>query len=137
VVITARKLRAGEIDHEAIWAAVLVATGGAGWIWLQLRLPTPQCMLYGLTGIPCPGCGATRGMTCLLHGDFAGALAWNPLFTLGALLSGLYIVFAAFTLAFRLPRIRFERLEASELRWIRWSVISVIAANWAYLLWRS
>jgi hypothetical protein len=38
----------------------------------------PPCPLRTLTGIPCPMCGMTRGVTALVHGDFARALLMNP-----------------------------------------------------------
>ena len=39
----------------------------------------PVCPLYALTGFACPGCGMTRGMHALLHGDVLGALDYNLL----------------------------------------------------------
>jgi hypothetical protein len=38
----------------------------------------PPCPLRTLTGIPCPMCGMTRGVTSLVNGDFAHALLMNP-----------------------------------------------------------
>lgn len=35
------------------------------------------CVLRGLTGLPCPGCGLTRALCALSHGDWLGALAFN------------------------------------------------------------
>ncbi len=40
----------------------------------------PPCILYRLTGWHCPGCGATRALHALLHGDVPQALAFNPVF---------------------------------------------------------
>jgi hypothetical protein len=45
----------------------------------QAGSPLPPCPLRALTGIYCPGCGSTRALFDLLHGDVAGALAMNPL----------------------------------------------------------
>lgn len=39
----------------------------------------PPCPLHALTGLYCPGCGSTRALHALLHGDLAHALAMNPL----------------------------------------------------------
>jgi len=39
----------------------------------------PACPLYTLTGLYCPGCGSTRAFHYLLHGEFYGAFAMNPL----------------------------------------------------------
>ena len=36
-------------------------------------------MIKRITNIPCPSCGSTRSVSSLLHGDFAGAIYWNPL----------------------------------------------------------
>jgi hypothetical protein len=38
----------------------------------------PPCPLKTVTGIPCPMCGMTRGVTSLVHGDFVHALLMNP-----------------------------------------------------------
>lgn len=38
----------------------------------------PPCPLRSATGIPCPLCGMTRGVTALVHGDLAHALFLNP-----------------------------------------------------------
>ncbi len=63
-------LFAGYLAGEAI----LVAVGH----------PAP-CLFRLLTGLPCPTCGTTRAVLCLLHLDVPGALAYNPLVTLALL----------------------------------------------------
>jgi hypothetical protein len=40
----------------------------------------PTCMFHAATGLYCPGCGATRALYALLHGDFLLALKDNALF---------------------------------------------------------
>jgi uncharacterized protein DUF2752 len=47
----------------------------------------PICQFHKLTGLNCPGCGMTRALYALLHGDFSLALKDNALFifTLAAL----------------------------------------------------
>lgn len=37
------------------------------------------CVFLHFFGIPCPGCGMTRAMWCLLRLDFAGAFRHHPL----------------------------------------------------------
>jgi hypothetical protein len=39
----------------------------------------PVCQFHRLTGLNCPGCGATRALSALLHGDFLTALRDNVL----------------------------------------------------------
>jgi Protein of unknown function (DUF2752) len=47
----------------------------------------PPCVFHLLTGLECPGCGATRALYRLLHGDIGGAFRFNQLvFALGPFL---------------------------------------------------
>ena len=39
----------------------------------------PSCPLHSLTGLYCPGCGASRAMHELLHGHWSAAFRLNPL----------------------------------------------------------
>jgi nitrogen fixation-related uncharacterized protein len=59
-----------------------------GYAWLFLETThsrqagdaTPEiCIFKNLTGIPCPSCGSTRSVVCLLHGDPLKAININPL----------------------------------------------------------
>ncbi|MEP6903059.1 MAG: DUF2752 domain-containing protein [Actinomycetota bacterium] len=59
----------------------------------------PVCPLYALTGLACPGCGMTRGLHALLHGDVLTALDYNLLlpailFFFGYLFVSLFLTFA-------------------------------------------
>jgi len=49
----------------------------------------PVCQFHRLTGLNCPGCGATRAMYALLHGNIATAVHDNVLFVVGLALAGL------------------------------------------------
>jgi Protein of unknown function (DUF2752) len=40
----------------------------------------PRCIFYSVTGLHCAGCGATRCVGALLHGNVEQAFAYNPLF---------------------------------------------------------
>nr|WP_228019647.1 DUF2752 domain-containing protein [Brachybacterium epidermidis] len=48
------------------------------------RTDIPLCVVYHLTGLHCPGCGAIRSVHALLDGDLALALRNNALI-IGAL----------------------------------------------------
>ena len=56
-----------------------------------LHLPGWPCMLYETTGIPCPGCGMTRAILCLLRGEVAQALRHHAMAILAA---GAWLVLA-------------------------------------------
>jgi Protein of unknown function (DUF2752) len=63
-----------------------------------LRLPPaqndfyPRCPFHELFNLKCPGCGATRAVAALLHGDLIAALHWNALATLLLPLAAIYSV---------------------------------------------
>ena len=43
----------------------------------------PVCQFHRLTGLNCPGCGGTRALYALLHGEVARALRDNALAVVG------------------------------------------------------
>jgi hypothetical protein len=63
---------------------ILLAGAGVGLTMLYKVNPSyshifPPCVFHELTGLYCPGCGATRAVHHLLHGEIAAAFAMNPL----------------------------------------------------------
>ena len=63
--------------------------GALGAWWLHGHPPSdtgwyPPCMFHELTGLHCPGCGATRAAYALLHGHLTQALHQNALVILAA-----------------------------------------------------
>lgn len=65
--------------------AGVAALGVAGCAAIWLADPTtpggvlPVCPSYGLFGVLCPGCGGTRMVYSLLHGDLGAAVQYNAL----------------------------------------------------------
>ncbi|MGC4805435.1 DUF2752 domain-containing protein [Micromonospora sp. DT233] len=71
------------------WAVPLAALGcvGLGMTYALLSDPTraapdaaPSCLLKLTTGLDCPGCGGTRALWYLLHGDLPAAARHHFLF---------------------------------------------------------
>jgi len=57
-----------------------------------LGIPGWTCPVKTFLGVPCPGCGLTRGIGHLLHGEWGAAIsnhAFSPLFLAGGCLVGL------------------------------------------------
>lgn len=71
--------------------------------------PFPPCMFRAFTGCYCIGCGLTRAMHALVHGDIARAFSMNPL---GVLVLPLMPLMVAWSGGWR------PRLLAPLMRWV-------------------
>lgn len=62
------------------FVSISILVIGSLWIFYSERLPIhPSCLMKTLSGVPCPGCGGTRAVSALLHGDVFNAIYINPL----------------------------------------------------------
>lgn len=111
------------------WPSWAIAVTGA---WLGLvalaRVAAPDavlCTFRRITGVPCPGCGATRAVAALAQGEIAHAFALNPLFLAALLL--LASLLALRLLAGVAPRLRPSR--AALL-----IAAALVVVNWAYVI---
>lgn len=78
----------GPATARALAVSLLVALAGIS-TWVLVRNPLrttvfPPCPFREITGLWCPGCGATRASYLLFHGDVAGALHFNALWVVVA-----------------------------------------------------
>jgi hypothetical protein len=126
--------RAGELDHEILWASVSAASLAGAMIWLRLVGPLPLvCPFHWLTGVPCLTCGSTRALAALAAGDLAASLRFNPAVLPGCLASALYVLYAAVVVGFRLPRVRWT-LAPRDVRLARWGIVTAAALLWCFLV---
>ncbi|MFN4161222.1 MULTISPECIES: DUF2752 domain-containing protein [unclassified Stenotrophomonas] len=63
---------------------VAIATGAGIWALRHFdpnaaNSPFPPCSFFAVTGYYCIGCGLTRALHALVHGDVLTALSMNPL----------------------------------------------------------
>ena len=82
---------------ERVLAAAGLIAGASGAFVVAWFNPVtagffPQCPLYQMTGLACPGCGLTRGFHALFHGDVLTALDYNALLPF-------YVLFFAYLMA--------------------------------------
>lgn len=102
-------------NHRLTAAGIVVVTACVAAV-LYLGDPLrpglfPACPLYAMTGIYCPGCGSTRALHELLHGQLLSALGLN-LMTVTALPFVLYSGVSYITYAVRGRRLPSVHLPA-------------------------
>lgn len=84
----------------SVLRAAMPLTGMAFATAILFRFPPerysfyPQCPFHQLLDLQCPGCGATRALAALLHGDLAAAIHFNALATALFPLAAGYVIFA-------------------------------------------
>jgi hypothetical protein len=74
------------------WSAALKTAALLFAVALVLGSGLVPCAFARVTHLPCPGCGSTRAVVALLHGDLAGVLHMNPLGPVMALVLGLLAI---------------------------------------------
>lgn len=130
-----RVRRAGADDRALAW---VLAAGTLSAVAVAPALPAlaryaPPCVFHALTGVPCPGCGSTRAVLAFFRGDFAAALAFNPLVAT-ALAAGLLAgALAPVWVALGGPLPALAPVLPARTRVV---IAAAIALNWAYLVWR-
>ncbi|HEY1139594.1 MAG TPA: DUF2752 domain-containing protein [Lysobacter sp.] len=81
------QMRTAVVGATAVFASVGVA---------MLRAFDPAalwpCAFHAITGLHCPGCGLTRLLHALVHGDVARAWSMNPLAMIALPLLGVMLV---------------------------------------------
>jgi len=77
-------------SNSVLWISL------AAFVVLAWLATGTSCVIHSITGFPCPGCGLTRGLLASLHGDFAAAWHWHPLFWLAPLILLAVLLLLAF-----------------------------------------
>lgn len=113
-------------------AALIWATLAAGATYLYIFEPGksgffPGCPFRALTGFTCPGCGSTRGLHCLLHGDVVAAFEFNPLLIL-SLPFLLYALLRYTNAAVRDRPLKWNQLNAKYI----WVLLAAILSFWVF-----
>lgn len=86
-----------------------------------------NCPFRALTGFTCPGCGSTRGLHHLLHGDLLGAFQLNPLFVI-ALPFMLYAFIRYSSSVIRQRPLKPNQLQAKYI----WLLFVVVLSFWIF-----
>ena len=121
-----------EITRRRFTALLIWSTMALGASYLFIFDPGktgffPACPFRTLTGFTCPGCGSTRGLHRLLHGDVIGAFEFNPLMVV-ALPFLLYALVRYTNAALRGRPVERHLLNVKYI----WALLFVIVGFWVY-----
>src|SRR5688572_25498566 len=102
--------------HRRLTVVLIWLTLAAGTAYLFIFEPGrsgffPACLFRLMTGFVCPGCGSTRGLHALVHGDLLTAFKFNPFMVL-ALPVLLYVLIRHTNAVMRDKPINRNRLDA-------------------------
>jgi hypothetical protein len=125
-------MRFDEMVRRRLTAALIWLTLAVGATYLFIFEPGrsgffPACPFRMLTGFTCPGCGSTRGLHRLLHGDVVAAFELNPLMVL-SLPFLLYALVRYTTEAVTGRPLQRNRLNAKYI----WMLFVVIMCFWVF-----
>jgi hypothetical protein len=121
-----------EVVNRRLTVAFLWLTLAAGAAYLFFFEPGksgffPVCPFRALTGFTCPGCGSTRGLHHLLHGELLGAFQLNPLIVL--VLPFLLFALVRYTYAvLRGKPMKKNQLDAKYI----WMLFVVVLSFWVF-----
>lgn len=77
------------------WCLIGIALAYYLFCWItqfQISRYLMPCIMHTLTGLYCPGCGGTRAVAFLLHGDFLLSLLYHPIVPFAAILCGWFMI---------------------------------------------
>ena len=114
----------------AILALFAILLLGLLWWFDPAKANLPLCSFHALTGLDCPGCGATRATHELLHGRLLAALHYNALWVLSLPLVAYVTVSESLALAGRRPL-------PGDLSRQTWFWVFVVAAAIAFFVVRN
>jgi hypothetical protein len=133
-------------ERSPRWAAPVAALGcmAAAVGYTLLADPTrsdpdatPTCLLKMTTGLDCPGCGGTRALWYVLHGDLPAAARHHILFVFALpFLLYLYVAWALrHTFGWRVPQLRINPTVIGVFlgAWFAFSVVRNLP--WAPFTW--
>lgn len=83
--------------YNLVIALCLIFGLGTGYAFFFVKTGIGiPCVFHLITGLYCPGCGASRMCLSILQGDFHRAFSYNPLLFLMTPLLGAYFIRQAF-----------------------------------------
>ena len=123
-----KKSRTLEEEIYVIGLWFLLIGGTAVLIYFKLILPNvemPPCVAFSILGLYCPGCGGTRAVEALFHGQIIKSLWYHPLVLYGTVLYGTFML--THTMAkMKIPGVRGMKFH----NWYIYGAVILLFANW-------
>ena len=121
-----------EVGNRRLTVALIWLSLASGLIYLFIFEPGrsgffPVCPFRALTGFACPGCGSTRGLHRLVHGDVVGAFQMNP-FMVVSLPILLYALVRYTKVVMRGELIKGNQLQPKYI----WMIFVVVLSFWIF-----
>lgn len=116
--------------EEALYRAGLamlpvgIFLGYAALRWIIPHLPDAECVVYKLFGVYCPGCGGTRAVIALLHGELLKSLWYHPfvMYTM--------VMYVLFMLSHTLEKLHVPLIKGMLFEpWIMYGMLVMIGLN--------
>ena len=130
--LTLKERTRGQIEFGIIYGGIALLAVFAGRFVPVLSF-APSCVFKGLTGVPCPTCGATRSVVHLAQGELSASLSLNPLVPLLLIIAAIVFFYSLITLILGIPRVAII-LSDREKNIARTVVVALVLANWCYLI---
>ncbi len=89
----------------------------------------PKCPFYAITGYQCPGCGSSRAVYSIMHGNWKQAWQLNPALFIGVVLI-ILLLLAQFLRSRYTIWWRIDRFFRSE--WFIWGLFVSIVLWWIF-----
>jgi len=122
----------GQIDLALLFGGIALAALLAFSI-LPIASLLPACIWHGITGVPCPTCGATRSLIHLSRGEIATSFSFNPLASI-AIISLVLSFFASVSSRVLFAQRLTMAFSGREKDGLRVAVITLFLLNWSYLV---
>ena len=127
-----KKRSPNQIEFGILYGFIALIVLCAGWFLPNLAF-LPSCAFRGLTGMPCPTCGATRSVVHLAHGNIVASIEMNPLVAVCFIAAILYLLYSLITLSAGIPRVCIALMDTEKN--VLWAgTVVLVLINWAYLI---
>lgn len=90
--------------------------------WILPNIPTGDCIFWSLFGAYCPGCGGTRSVISLVHGEILRSIWYHPL------IMYIVVIYAIYMITHTLEKLHFPFVKGIRFRSLYLYIAMIIIA---------